>query len=60
MDLDDPLEVQRATLLAFKRHTAFWPVKKFWYVIRMARKGVVKARFKRAKKAELNVPRHSS
>lgn len=60
MDLDDPLEIQRVTLLAFKRHTAVWPVKKFWYVIRMARKGIVKSRFKRAKKAELNVLRQSS
>jgi len=51
MDLDDPLEVQRATLLAFKRHTAAWPVKKFWYVIRMARKGVVKLSFKQKEKA---------
>ncbi len=51
MDLDDPEEVQRATLLAFKRHTAVWPVNKFWYVIRMARKGVVKFRFKKMQKA---------
>jgi len=45
MALDDPVAVQRATLLAFKRHTAIWPVKKYWYMIRMARKGIVKARF---------------
>ncbi len=44
--LDDPDEVRRKTLLAFKRHTAVWPVKKFWYAIRMARKGIVKLRFK--------------
>ena len=59
MALDDPMEVQRATLLAFKRHTAPWPFKQFWYAIRMARKGVVKARFKRARKAGLNAPRQS-
>ena len=54
MTFDDPEKVRKATLLAFKRHTAFWPVKKFWYAIRMVRKGLVKARFKRAQKVELN------
>ena len=51
MALDDAEEVQRTTLLAFKRHTAAWPVKKFWYVIRMARKGVIKLRFQQTEKA---------
>jgi 2-polyprenyl-3-methyl-5-hydroxy-6-metoxy-1,4-benzoquinol methylase len=51
MALDDAEEIRRTTLLAFKRHTAAWPVKKFWYVIRMARKGVVKFRFKQIQKA---------
>ena len=49
MALDDPVEVQRATLLAFKRHTAIWPIKKFWYAIRMARKGVVKLQYKKTR-----------
>jgi 2-polyprenyl-3-methyl-5-hydroxy-6-metoxy-1,4-benzoquinol methylase len=47
MALDDPSEVQRATLLAFNRHTAAWPIKQFWYAIRMARKRVVKLRFRK-------------
>ena len=51
MALDDPMEIQQATLLAFKRHTAAWPVKKFWYAIRMARKGVIKLRFQQTEKA---------
>ena len=46
MELDDAVKVHCATLRAFRRHTAAWPVKNFWYVIRMARKGMVKLRFK--------------
>ena len=47
---DDPEKVRKATLLAFKRHTASWPIKKFWYAVRMARKGAVKIRFKQTQK----------
>jgi 2-polyprenyl-3-methyl-5-hydroxy-6-metoxy-1,4-benzoquinol methylase len=50
LTLDDAEKVRRATLLAFRRHTAVWPVKKFWYAIRMARKGIVKLRFKQTSK----------
>ncbi|MBN2331743.1 MAG: class I SAM-dependent methyltransferase [Deltaproteobacteria bacterium] len=48
MELDDPEEIRRKTLLAFKRHTAPQPVRQFWYALRMTRKGIVKWRFKRA------------
>lgn len=51
MNLDNSVRVQKATLLAFKRHTAVWPVKKFWYATRMVRKGIVKLRFKQTGKA---------
>ena len=51
MDLDDPAEIRRETLIAFNRHTAPWPFKQFWYALRMVRKAIVKLRFKQTQKS---------
>ena len=50
--LDDPKDVTLKTMRAFNRHTSPWPINKLHYTIRMARKGIVKLRFKHARKTE--------
>jgi 2-polyprenyl-3-methyl-5-hydroxy-6-metoxy-1,4-benzoquinol methylase len=52
IELDDPLDVTRETIRAFKRHTSPWPFNKLHYAVRVARKEIVKLRFKHALKTE--------
>ncbi len=46
LNLDDPHEIKRQTLTAFKRHTAKPPLKQIWNRIRLFRKANIKLYFK--------------